>query len=288
MRGDLDNILAKALAALPTERYANVAAFADDLRRYLNDEPVAAHPGTLIYRAGKFARRNRLAVAAVAAVVVTLAVGLGATLWMGAEASRQRDIALGEAQRARQAEAQAVKFQQETLAQADRASRSASDARLASDEAQAQKSHALAEAAQARQQAERATAVQDFLIDLFATNSIGQSDPLAAQNTTARELLDRGAQRIDSALAAQPASRLAIVKTLASIYGELTLSEQQLKFLRRQVELTESLYGADAIETASALADLADAIKLEDRKAGIDAALRAERIYDTHKAAIVA
>jgi hypothetical protein len=283
LRGDLDNILAKALAPLPAERYANVAAFADDLRRYLNDEPVVAHPGTLIYRAGKFARRNRLAVTAASAVVVALAVGLAATLWMGAEASRQRDFALGEAKRARQAEAQAVKFQRETLAQADRANRSASDARLASAEAQAQKSRALAEAAQAHQQAARATAVQDFLVDLFASNTVEQSDPLAAQNTTARELLDRGAKRIDSALAAQPASRLAIIKTLASIYGELELNEQQLKFLHRQVELTESLYGANAIETASALADLADAIKLDDRKAALDAALRAERIYDAHK-----
>jgi hypothetical protein len=234
LRGDLDNILAKALAPHPAERYANVTAFADDLRRYLNDEPVVAHPGTLIFRAGKFARRNRLAVSAVAAVVVALAVGLAATLWMGAEANRQRDIALGEAKRA-------------------------------------------------RQEAERATAVQGFLVDLFATNTLEQSDPLAAQNTTARELLDRGAQRIDTALAAQPASRLAIIKTLASIYGELTLHEQQRKFLHRQVELTESLYGANAIETASAFAALADAIKLDDRKASIDAALRAERIYDAHQ-----
>jgi eukaryotic-like serine/threonine-protein kinase len=283
LRGDLDNILAKALAPLPAERYANVTAFADDLRRYLNDEPVVAHPGTLMFRAGKFVRRNRLAVAAVAAVMVALAAGLGATLWMGAEANRQRDIALGEAERARRAEAQAVTFQQETLAQAERANRSAGDARLASTEAQAQKSRALAEAAHARQQADRATAVQGFLVDLFATNTLEQSDPLAAQNTTARELLDRGAQRIDGALASQPASRLAIVKTLAGIYGELTLNEQQLKFLHRQVELTESLYGADAIETASALADLAAAVKLSDRKTALEAALRAERIFEAHK-----
>jgi serine/threonine protein kinase/tetratricopeptide (TPR) repeat protein len=42
--GDLDNILAKALTKRPEERYATVAALADDLRRYLNHEPVSARP----------------------------------------------------------------------------------------------------------------------------------------------------------------------------------------------------------------------------------------------------
>ena len=312
LRGDLDNILAKALAPVPAERYASVAAFADDLQRHLSDQPVAAQPGTLAYRAGKFVRRNRVAVAAAVAVVAALAVGLAATLWMGAEASRQRDIALGEAKRALLAEDKALAFQRQTLAQAaradakasealsqealareqaeraeresDRANRSASQARLASAEAQNQKSHAVAEAAQARQQAERAKAVQGFLTDLFATNALEQAGPLEAQNVTARELLDRGAKRLDGALAAQPASQLEIAKVLASIYGELVMPEQQLKLQQKRVELTESLYGANAIETAAAYAALADAIKLQDRKKGLEVALRAERIYDAHKA----
>ncbi len=311
LRGDLDNILHKALAAQPAERYASVAALADDLQRHLNDQPVAAQPGTLAYRTAKFVRRNRIAVAASAAVFTALAVGLAATLWMGAEASRQRDLALGEAKRARQAEDQALAFQHQTVAQATRAdaqaaealsqaalarqqaeraeresaraNRSASEARLASAEAQNQKARAVAEAAEARQQAERAKAVQGFLIDLFATNTVGQAGPLAAQNMTARDLLDRGAQRLDGALAAQPASRLEVTKALASIYGELVMPEAQLKFRRKQVALTESLYGASAIETAAANAALADALKIEDRKEGLDVARRAEGIYDARK-----
>ena len=125
--------------------------------------------------------------------------------------------------------------------------------------------------------------MQGFLIDLFASNTVGQAGPLAAQNMTARELLDRGAQRLDGALAAQPASQLEVTKVLASIYGELVMPEAQLKFLRKQVALTESLYGANAIETAAAYAALADALKLEDRKEALEVALRAERIYDARK-----
>ena len=70
--GDLDNIVAKSLKKLPEERYASVDAFADDLRRYLNHEPVRARPDSLRYRAGKFVRRNRIGVAAGAIGAIAL------------------------------------------------------------------------------------------------------------------------------------------------------------------------------------------------------------------------
>ena len=69
-RGDLDNIVGKALKKRPEERYASVTAFADDLRRYLNREPVSARPDTLVYRTTKFVQRRSGAVAAAAGVVL--------------------------------------------------------------------------------------------------------------------------------------------------------------------------------------------------------------------------
>jgi serine/threonine-protein kinase len=68
--GDLDNILTKALRKDPALRYGSVAAFADDIRRYLTHQPVNARPDTLRYRAAKFVRRHR------AGVVVGTALGL--------------------------------------------------------------------------------------------------------------------------------------------------------------------------------------------------------------------
>ena len=59
LRGDLDNIVAKALKREPTERYPTVDAFAEDLRRFLANEPVRARPDSLAYRATKFAARHR-------------------------------------------------------------------------------------------------------------------------------------------------------------------------------------------------------------------------------------
>jgi len=79
-RGDLDNIVAKALKKNPLERYASVKEFADDLRRYLLDEPVLARADNAWYRTRKFISRNRLpvgiAAAALAAVIATAAIAL--------------------------------------------------------------------------------------------------------------------------------------------------------------------------------------------------------------------
>jgi len=73
LRGDLDNIVAKALKKRPEERYASVTALADDLRRYLRREPVSARPDTLAYRASKFLQRRARAVAVVASVILLMA-----------------------------------------------------------------------------------------------------------------------------------------------------------------------------------------------------------------------
>jgi eukaryotic-like serine/threonine-protein kinase len=94
LTGDLDNILSKALKKNPAERYGTVTAFAEDLRRYLNLEPITACADSLTYRLRKFARRNRFGVGAAAAISLSLMLGLAATIWQAREASQQRDRAL--------------------------------------------------------------------------------------------------------------------------------------------------------------------------------------------------
>jgi eukaryotic-like serine/threonine-protein kinase len=76
LKGDLDNIVLRALEADAPRRYESAAQLADDLQRFLQHEPVRARPQTARYRALKFARRNRVQVAAAAAVFVALAAGL--------------------------------------------------------------------------------------------------------------------------------------------------------------------------------------------------------------------
>ncbi|MFN5048463.1 protein kinase domain-containing protein [Roseateles sp.] len=93
LRGDLDTICAKALKKRPSERYENAAALADDLRRWLQHEPLAARPDSRLYVLGRFLRRHRLAVGAGALTTVAL---LGLT-----------GLSVLQAQRASEAERQA-------------------------------------------------------------------------------------------------------------------------------------------------------------------------------------
>ncbi len=95
LRGDLDTIVAKALKKAPTERYENAAALADELRRWLADEPIAARPDSRRYVFAKFLRRHRLGVAAGSAVTLALAGGLGLALLKEREAQAQREQAEG-------------------------------------------------------------------------------------------------------------------------------------------------------------------------------------------------
>ncbi len=77
---DLDNILAMALRKDAARRYASVRDFADDLERFLTHMPVRARPDSLGYRASKFLRRNRVALAAAAVLVGALSGALAVTV----------------------------------------------------------------------------------------------------------------------------------------------------------------------------------------------------------------
>jgi serine/threonine protein kinase/tetratricopeptide (TPR) repeat protein len=70
LRGDLDNLVMMALRKEPERRYASVEQLSDDIRRYLNGLPIRARADTFRYRTGKFIRRHKTGVAALAALVM--------------------------------------------------------------------------------------------------------------------------------------------------------------------------------------------------------------------------
>jgi serine/threonine-protein kinase len=101
IRGDLDTIVLKALAAEPRRRYASVRELADDVQRFQSNEPVRARPDSVTYRTSKFVRRHRIAVTMAGVAMVTLVVALAAVSWQAAVAARARDraeVALEESQ----------------------------------------------------------------------------------------------------------------------------------------------------------------------------------------------
>jgi hypothetical protein len=97
LRGDLDNVLGKALKKIPSERYLSAGAFADDLHHYLNHEPVNAHADTIPYRIAKFVRRHRSGVVAGTLIAAALIGAVAFALIQMFEARAQRDVAQFEA-----------------------------------------------------------------------------------------------------------------------------------------------------------------------------------------------
>ncbi|MFG6441472.1 protein kinase domain-containing protein [Roseateles sp. LKC17W] len=100
LRGDLDTILAKALQLRPADRYATVAALADDLRRFLAREPIHARPARRSYIAWRFAQRHAIALGAVTAVVASMAVGTAVSVHQMQRARANEQLAQQEAARA--------------------------------------------------------------------------------------------------------------------------------------------------------------------------------------------
>ncbi len=94
VRGELDWIVLKALDPERDRRYASPAALAEDLRRSVNHEPVAAAPPGAAYRIRKFVRRHRAAVAATALVMLALVGGTVATSVSMVRAADSADQAL--------------------------------------------------------------------------------------------------------------------------------------------------------------------------------------------------
>jgi serine/threonine protein kinase len=72
LRGDLDNIVLKALQKEPQRRYDSVEEFSQDIGRHLQHLPVKARPSTLGYRTSKYVQRHKIEVSAVSAIVLVV------------------------------------------------------------------------------------------------------------------------------------------------------------------------------------------------------------------------
>jgi serine/threonine protein kinase len=90
LRGDLDNIVLRAMRKEPHRRYQSAAEFSEDIRRHLVGLPVIARKDTWSYRSAKFVGRNRIAVGAGALVLIALVGGVIATAWEGQATRREK------------------------------------------------------------------------------------------------------------------------------------------------------------------------------------------------------
>lgn len=191
LKGDLETILGKALEKEPDRRYPSAQALADDIQRYLNDEPISARPPSVVYQLQKFARRNALLVGSALSMVALLLITAVGMSFLAVQWKHQRDLAILVRQQAEQSRAEA-------------------DA--------------------ARQAAEKAVtaqaAISGFLQDVFAAGSpyVGQKDVTVAQ------ALDLAAAKVQEKLAGDPEAAIAVRMRLADTYfslGKVQESVQQ-------------------------------------------------------------
>jgi serine/threonine protein kinase len=89
LTGDLDNIVLMAMRKEPARRYQSVEQFAEDIRRYLEGRPISARRESLVYRADKFVRRNKIGVAAVGLVLFSLIGALFVSNYQARRAERR-------------------------------------------------------------------------------------------------------------------------------------------------------------------------------------------------------
>jgi eukaryotic-like serine/threonine-protein kinase len=115
LRGDVETILLKAQDKDRIRRYQSAAELAQDIKRYLNNEPIFAHPPSFAYQLRMFARRNRTVFAALAAVSVILVLATVISVVFAIQAEIARNSEQGQRIAAENAKTEAEKAREEAV-----------------------------------------------------------------------------------------------------------------------------------------------------------------------------
>ena len=128
----------------------------------------------------------------------------------------------------------------------------AATAWIARNEAERQRIHAEEEAETARQ-------VTRFIVDLFKIADPSQG---LGNTITAREIIDKGAARVATELADQPAVQATLMDTMGTVYTGLGLYQQAIPLMRQSLAKQRSLAGDTSVAIAQGLGHLGEALML--------------------------
>ena len=237
VRGDLDWIVLKCLEKERSRRYSSAAALAEDLDRYLHDDPVLAGPPSTAYRAVKFIKRHRVSVVAGILVSLSLLAGLIGTAFGLARAKLETAAA------------------ESARLDAERAQGESEQARIEAEAAHKQSEQARIESEQARVEAERARdeseAVTSFLITMIQSVDPDQS----GRDVTVRQVLDQSSSDL-SKFADRPLVEARVRHALGISYWQLGYLEQADMQLPMVVDLRRNTLGPDHRDTLRAIANV--------------------------------
>lgn len=120
-------------------------------------------------------------------------------------------------------------------------------------------------------EAETAKQTTNFVVGLF---NVADPSEARGKTVTVREIVDKGAARIDKELTKQPATQATLMETMGSVYTSLGLYDQSIGLLRSALAKRRALYGDKHVEVARSMDRLGEALKL---KAEYEPALKMDR-----------
>jgi serine/threonine protein kinase/tetratricopeptide (TPR) repeat protein len=242
LRGDLDWIVMKALEKDRTRRYESVGALAEDIRRYLSNQPVLARPPSAPYLFQKLVRRYRLAFTAGAVVATSLILGLAVSTRLYFEEQTARLIAEHAGQRAKEAQ-RAAETQRDIARRAE--------------------AEAVTSRQRADQEAASVKAVSDILrYDILMnsrTNPVVVAPGATGTNPLLRSSLEHDGSRLENRFAGQPLTEAAIRLALGRTLLDLNEGGMGIDHLERAYALRNEILGAEDAGTVEAMMLLADA-----------------------------
>lgn len=106
-------------------------------------------------------------------------------------------------------------------------------------------------------EAEAARQVSQFLVDLF---EVPNPDAQLADKITTRQILDWGAQKIESDLRDQPRVRARLLHTMGRVYGSLGLFDAAMPLIEESLAIRQQLFGERHVEVAASLSALANVL----------------------------
>lgn len=279
-RGDIETIVGKALEKDRERRYQSAADLAEDVRRYLRNEPIAARPPSTAYQLKKFAQRNKPVVAGVASVVITLVLGVAATSWQAVAATH-------ESVRAQQAETDAKRDR--NLAQREAANATASMQILVGMLEAVSPGEALGREPTVREALDAAAATigdlaqGNTVVEATVRNTLGTVYQSLGEYDTAEAMLRESIVLFEETDGATARTTLSVCRNLGAVLIDVGRLDEAETLVRETLRKATDALGPDQPESIGTLGDLARIFEergeVEESERTLREALDAARRY---------